>query len=680
MDKSELSSTVKKIRNDMRKDAGLNGDLDRIPQLTWLLFLKAYDDLEKQKELLNPNKYVPMIDTGLRWRDWASDENSGLTGDDLLDFVNNELIPYLRELKGIEKGDSRDIISSIFKETNNRMLSGYLLRDVINSINTINFNNKDDIFTVSHIYESMLKELRDAAGDSGEFYTPRTVVRFMVDRISPEIGETVYDPACGTGGFLIESFESLKKQVTNTEELKLIQESIFGTEKKPLPYLLGMMNLLLHEIDSPNIIRNNSLSISISEIGEKQKYNIIITNPPFGGEEERGILSNFPVHLRTSETTLLFLILIMKSLKEDGKAAVIAPDGILSSSGAGEEIRKMLVEEFNLYAIIKLPEGVFAPYTDIPSNILFFNKDSVTKNDIWYYELPLPEGRKKYTKTMPLRFEEFSECCKLWENFELTEHSWIVEYEKLKENNFNLDNKNPNINFIYENKDPIELIGEIESQIDILKDTLYQFKNSLENLIDLASNEEFKPLKINQFAKQVKRKINLEDDEEYVYLGMKSSVGGLFKKSNKLGSEIKAQSANIVKEDDFVYSRLFARNGSFGVAKEEHDGCCVSGEFPTFKINKDIVLPEYLLLYFSLPSVWSYVESKCKGTTKASRFRFKEVFFKEMVIPVPNRDLQQELIDISKYLKKSSEIEKLMVKQHEGLILSFLSTIFRDHL
>ncbi|MFA0834136.1 MAG: N-6 DNA methylase [Methanobacterium formicicum] len=680
MDKSELSSTIKKIRNDMRKDAGLNGDLDRIPQLTWLLFLKVFDDLEKQKELLDPNKYVPMIGNGFRWRDWASDEDKGLTGDELLDFVNNELLPYLRELKGVELGDSRDIISSIFKEQNNRMLSGYLLKDVINSIEKINFNSKDDIFTVSHIYESMLKELRDAAGDSGEFYTPRPVVRFIVDRINPEIGETIYDPACGTGGFLVESFESLKSQVKNTEELEIIQESVFGTEKKPLPYLLGMMNLLLHEMDSPNIIRNNSLSIPINEIGEKQKFDIIITNPPFGGEEEKGILSNFPPHLRTSETTLLFLVLIMRSLKENGRAAVIAPDGILSSSGAGVEIRKMLVEEFNLYAIIKLPEGIFAPYTDIPSNILFFNNDSYTKNDIWYYDLPLPEGRKKYTKTMPLRFEEFSDCCKLWEKFEETDNSWIIEYEKIKENNYNLDNKNPNISFIYENKDPIELIGEIECQIDILKDTLDQFKESLDNFNEFANNTEFKLFKVNKFAKQVKRKINLEDDVEYVYLGMRSSVGGLFKKSNKLGSEIKAKTANVVKEGDFVYSRLFARNGSFGIAKAEHEGCCVSGEFPTFEIDKDIIIPEYLLLYFSLPSVWAYVESKCKGTTKASRFRFKEVFFNEMIIPVPNLDLQKEMIEISEYLKKSSEIEKFMVKQHEGLILSFLASIFKDHL
>lgn len=681
MDKLELSNIVKRIRKEMRKDAGLNGDLDRIPQFTWILFLKAFDDLEKKRQLIQTNKYKYVIENPYRWRDWASDEEKGLTGDELLTFVNNKLLPYLRELKGTNENDPRDLIASIFKETNNRMLSGYLLRDVVNSINKVNFNSKDDIFTISHIYESMLKELRDAAGDSGEFYTPRPVVRFIVDRVEPKLGEKVYDPACGTGGFLVEAFEKLKSQIKNTKDLELLQyHTFYGTEKKPLPYLLSMMNLQLHEIDSPNIIRNNSLAVSINEIKESQKYNIIITNPPFGGEEEKGILSNFPIHLRTSETTLLFLILIMKSLKKGGRAGVIVPDGILSSTGAGTEIRKMLVEEFNLHTIVKLPEGVFSPYTDIPSNIIFFNNDGVSKNSIWYYDLPLPEGRKKYTKTMPLKFEEFMECIELWQERPDMENSWNIKYEDILKSNYNLDNKNPTISYNYENKKPIEIIEDIKEHMTKLSENITDFNKNLELNKNKLYGAKFERKVINSFAKQVKRKVDISDTELYTFLGMRSSCKGLFAKSEKSGNEVKAESACLVKKGDFVYSRLFARNGSFGIATEEHDDCVVSGEFPIFEINQDIVLSEYLLLYFSLPSVWEYVESKCKGTTKASRFRFKEQFFLEMKIPVPNLEVQKEIISLSKKLKQFSKVEKLIAAKQEGLHLSFLASIFRDHL
>ena len=289
----------------MRKDAGLNGDLDRLPQLSWLLFLKCYDDLEQTREanaVLSGKPYRPVIPAPYRWRDWAADPNKGRTGPELLDFVNNDLLPKLR---GLNESEEQLIIASLFRETFNRMLSGYLLRDLVNLIHGVNFASRDEIFTLSHLYESMLKEMRDAAGDSGEFYTPRPVVKFMVNRVVPKLGEQVLDPAAGTGGFLVESYEYMKGQrKTARDEARLQNETLFGIEKKPMPYLLGTMNLLLHGIERPNIRRGNALEKPLKEIGEADRYNVILTNPPFGGEEEPGIQLNFPEATRTERDGL----------------------------------------------------------------------------------------------------------------------------------------------------------------------------------------------------------------------------------------------------------------------------------------------------------------------------------------------------------------------------------------
>lgn len=326
----------------MRKDAGLSTDVERIPQLSWILFLKAFDDLEKDRSLLNP-KYREAIEKPYRWRDWASEEEKGRTGDDLINFVNNKLFPYLRNLIGVNEKDQRIVIAEVFHEIFNSMRSGYLLRDIINLVNKIDFTSSDDIHTMAHLYESMLKEMRDAAGTNGEFYTPRPVIRFIVNQINPRIGEIILDPALGTGGFLIECFEHMKTQQKKAEDRETLQyKTLFGIEKKPMPYLLGMMNLLLHEIEKPNIKRDNSLRTPLYEITEKDRVNIIVTNPPFGGEEEKGIMTNFPDATRTSETALLFLQYIMRKLKHGGRCGMVVPNGTLFVAGVGERIKKDL--------------------------------------------------------------------------------------------------------------------------------------------------------------------------------------------------------------------------------------------------------------------------------------------------------------------------------------------------
>jgi type I restriction enzyme M protein len=469
MRKSELSSAIKTARDIMRKDAGLSTDVDRIPQLSWILFLKCFDDLEQRRLLLGA-QYRDVIETPYRWRDWAADEDHGRSGDDLLDFVNNDLFPYLRGLVGTQENDQRDVIAAIFRETYNRMLSGYLLRDVLNLVNRVNFNSSDDIHTLSHLYESMLREMRDAAGSNGEFYTPRPVVRFMVERVAPQIGEAVYDPAAGTCGFLVEAYAYMRQQQRTIEDREMLQtRTLYGTEKKPMPYLLGMMNLLLHGVESPNLARDNSLARPLHEITDRQRYDVIITNPPFGGEEEAGVQANFPEGTRTSETALLFLQFIMRSLKRPkgdrpgGCCAMVLPNGPLFTTGVAARIKEELLKNFNLHTIVRLPNGVFAPYTSIPTNLLFFQRDGPTE-EIWYYELPLPQGRKNYTKTKPLREAEFDRCRALWDERPVTAHSWRVPLAQVIENDYNLDVKNPAGQEAVKHRPPGELLASIRQK------------------------------------------------------------------------------------------------------------------------------------------------------------------------------------------------------------------------
>ncbi len=503
--KASLSSLIKSSRDIMRKDAGLNGDLDRLPQLSWILFLKCYDDLEMRREedaKASRAKYKPVIPSPYRWRDWASDEDNGATGEDLIKFVNDGLLQTLRGLTG---SDERLKVAEVFKETYNRMLSGYLLRDVVNLVDNIHFQSKDEIFTLAHLYESMLKEMRDAAGDSGEFYTPRPVVKLIVDRVKPRLGETVLDPACGTGGFLVESYEYLKPLVKNSKEQKTLQnETLFGVEKKPLPYLLSTMNLLLHGIETPNIRRDNALKNPLNEIGEKDRFDVIVTNPPFGGEEEAGIQLNFPENTRASETALLFMQFIMRSLRHGGRSGVVVPNGFLFGDGVAARIKAQLLRDFNLHTIIRLPNGVFAPYTSIPTNLLFFDRPSTSRgldtppsvelakpvsrpggystSEIWFYEHVLPEGVKNYTKTRPMQFEEFQPILDWWDNRVENERAWKVRAADIVQTNgggdvvsVNLDIKNPSRKEDLEHLPPAELAESIlakENQIAAIMDEI----------------------------------------------------------------------------------------------------------------------------------------------------------------------------------------------------------------
>lgn len=466
-----LGTIVKAARKIMRRDKGLSGDLDRLPMLTWIMFLKFLDDMELMREqaaaLTPKEKFVPAIEAPYRWRDWAANP-AGLTGSDLLAFITNEkvtlpggkpdetvpgLFAYLRALQPVKGAERREVIRNIFSRIQNRMESGFLLREVVNKVNEIHFQSSEEISVLGTLYESMLREMRDAAGDSGEFYTPRAVVRFMVEVTNPRLGETVLDPAAGTGGFLVEVFNHLRPQVKTVQDGKLLQrDSVRAGEPKPLPYLLCQMNLLLHGLESPQIDPLNSLRHKLGEISDSQRVDVIITNPPFGGEEEKSIVANFPADRRTAETALLFLQLIMRLLRKTpkpGRAAVVVPQGTLFGDGLSARIKEDLLKNFNLHTIVRLPQGVFAPYADIPTNILFFERGGPTRA-IWFYEQPLPEGRRTYTKTQPLRYEELADCLAWWKKRKVNERAWkVTAAEVLKYDDAgtllscNLDLKNP---------------------------------------------------------------------------------------------------------------------------------------------------------------------------------------------------------------------------------------------
>jgi type I restriction enzyme M protein len=440
---SNISGILKSIQNIMWQDTGLNGDAQRIEQLGWMLFLKIFSDKDKELELLD-DKYKSPIPDEFHWvkekGNWAGDDE-GITGDKLLEFVDRKLFPALRNLD-LSTGNQRAlIVKEVFEGNNNYMKSGINIRKVLNKLNEIDFNIAKDRHAFGELYETILKGLQ-SAGKSGEFYTPRAITQFITDIINPQLGEKILDPACGTGGYLTCVVEHLKKQAKNVEDRKSIEQNIAGWEYKPLPYLLATTNLILHDIEVPNIKFGDALDQPLSNFTEKHRVNAILANPPFGGIVANGNESNFPQTYRTKESADLFLILMIHLLKNGGRAGIVLPDGSLTGDGVKQRVRQRLLEECNLHTIVRLPNSVFQPYATVATNLLFFDKGTPTK-DIWYYEHHMPEGYKAYNKTRPIQAKEFDPIKKWWNKRKENDIAWKVNIKNIIERGYDLDIKNP---------------------------------------------------------------------------------------------------------------------------------------------------------------------------------------------------------------------------------------------
>ena len=414
---SNLSGFVKRLRDIMRNDAGINGDAQRIEQIAWMLFLKVYDAKEQDWEWDDEN-YQSIIPEECRWQNWAHDDKSGnaLTGDRLLDFVNNTLFPTLKNLPVTASTPvKKAIVQTTFADANQYMKDGVLLRQVINVIDELDLSDYEESHAFGEIYETILKELQ-SAGSAGEFYTPRAVTDFMAQMIKPKIGEKMADFACGTGGFITSWLKELDKQVKTTEDKEAYGASVYGMEKKQFPYMLCITNMLLHDLDVPQVFHGNSLLRDVLDYTEEDQFDVILMNPPYGGSEKSDVKNHFPSDLASSETADLFMSVIMYRLKKNGRAAVILPDGFLfGTDNAKVSIKKKLLSEFNLHTIVRMPGSVFAPYTSITTNILFFDNTHPTK-ETWFYRLDMPKGYKHFSKTKPMKLEHFQPVLDWWNN------------------------------------------------------------------------------------------------------------------------------------------------------------------------------------------------------------------------------------------------------------------------
>ena len=467
-----IGGIIKSLQNIMRKDQGVSGDAQRIEQLGWMITLKIIDDKEAEMELINDD-YVSVIPSELQWRSWAGD-SEGITGDAMKDFVDNTLFPGLQNLD-VSTGNKRSVlIRDIFAGTNNYMKNGTIIRQVVNKLNEIDFNASEDRHMFGDIYEGLLRDLQ-SAGNYGEFYTPRAVTEIMTEIINPRLGEKVLDPACGTGGFLTSAIENIRsKDVHSVEDLKVLEETIRGQELKPLPFMLCVTNLILHDIEVPNVMNGDSLNREYTSIVEKDRVDVILANPPFGASVSDGVETNYPAQFRTTESADLFLLLMIRYLKMGGRAAIVLPDGSLTGDGVKQRIRQEFLEQCNVHTIVRLPNSVFQPYASVATNLLFFTKGEPTK-EIWYWEHKLPEGQKSYSKTKPIQKSEFDSLKAWWNNRAENEQAWKVGIDTLKGNGFNLDIKNP---FVKEE----EVTHTTSELLDLLSESFRKSNELIEEL------------------------------------------------------------------------------------------------------------------------------------------------------------------------------------------------------
>lgn len=692
-----LGSLIKSCRDIMRKDKGLTTDLDRLPMLTWILFLKFLDDLEQVREIeaeLEDKRFHPAIEPPYRWRDWAA-KPEGITGDALISFIQNDeairpdstrgpgLFAYLRSLTGENGGDHRDVIRIVFQGISNRMINGYLLRDVLNKVNTIQFTSTEEIYTLGHLYESMLKEMRDAAGENGEFYTPRPLVKFIVSVVNPLLGETVLDPACGTGGFLAEAFEHLRKQCKTTEDYRCLQrETLYGVEAKPLPYLLCQMNLLLHGVETPNIDPHNALRFPLREIGDGARVDVIITNPPFGGAEEAGILSNFPKDKQTTETTVLFLQLIMRKLRRSpkpGRAAVVVSDGFLSTKGVAARVKEELLSEFNLHTIVRLPKGVFVPYTQIATNVLFFDRTGHTEN-VWYYEVPGPVDRQTYSKTKPFKLEELSDCISWWKSRDDNPQAWSVPFSAIVERGYDLDIANPSRPQDFTHRQPVDLVRSIDEATQKTRSLALRLA-SLFSPQDFQSVASAPVCKTENILKLRKEFITIHDDELYRLLTVQLHARGVRLRGEKLGMEIKTKKQQVVRAGDLVVAEIDAKLGGFGLVPQDCEGAIVSSHYFIYELDLKIVSPAFFNWWLRSGIPAQLIQPYVKGATNYAAIRQHHFLLLDLRLPESLDDQNRAARELDALQAEVDALKQLQTQtaaELDALLPSILDRAFRE--
>lgn len=670
---SNLSGFVKRIRDIMRNDAGINGDAQRIEQIAWMLFLKVYDAKEQDWEF-DDDSYTSIIPEECRWANWAVDDKSGsaMTGDRLLDFVNNTLFPVLKGndikdsngnvLIGGVKVDAstpikKAIVQTTFADANQYMKDGVLLRQVINVIDELDLSDYEESHAFGDIYESILKELQ-SAGSAGEFYTPRAVTDFMAQMIQPKIGETMADFACGTGGFITSWLKELQKQVRSTADAEKYGNSIYGIEKKQFPYMLCITNLLLHGLDIPRVYHDNSLLKDVLDYTADDQFDVILMNPPFGGSEKAEVKNHFPADMASSETSDLFVAVILHRLKKTGRAAILLPEGFLTGvDNAKISLKKKLLSEFNLHTIIKLPNTTFAPYATVATNILFIEAGKPTEK-IWFYQHKVPKGQKNYSKTKPIQLSEFNQEIEWWNNREENDRAWLVTLDDIANKGYKIDFKNPKALDDEESWDPQELLKDIVDSYDYIS-KLWQ-----EVRFDICINQNVKKLAIKDVCCIEKGKSPIQKTKPGEYPLVVTAEERLT--SNEYQFDGEAVCIPLVSSTGHGHAslkRIHYQKGKFALGNIL---CALTS------LNEDVVLTKYLYVYLSYHKD-DILVPLMKGTTNVS-LNMKDIL--KVIISVPDIDTQLNIV------KKVEEIKHLEEKIEEAKIQmedfkkSYFSSIF----
>lgn len=674
MANESISNKLWSACNKMRQDPGTTGSLQYIEQFSWLLFLKVYEEIENEHEAkasFENKKYSRNIDDEFRWSVWTG-KDKYLTGPDLLEFVKTELIPHLRKLSG---NHTKEIIAEIFNNTQNRMEDGYLLREVIDIIADVDFFGSEDSFAVSNIYEGLFSRMKSAElKPLAEFYTPRVIARFMTEMVAPKIGQTVYDPANGPSGFLVESFDFMKPKAKSVADYeKLHKKTFYGKEVKAFPFILGMMNMILNGISEPNIYKGNTLATNLFNLTDKDKHDIILTNPPFSGSL-KGVSSNFPYP--SAATEILFLQHAMRTLKQRGKCAIIFPEGVMfeNQDTAYVNTKKELLQNYNLHHVIRLPKGSFAPYTPIRTNILFFDKTGPTKTTL-FYEMPITDGRKNFTKTKPISSKDFESVKEVWDSKETTENSWIVPIEEIERKNYSLDFWHPNKNHVTDFPEITELQKLISEQGEEIIKSFGNYKKDLSKTFACDYTE----IKLGDMLKRIKQKVVIRDNEKYKRVTVKMHGKGIIERDEVLGSAIGTKTQFTISGGQLLMSKIDARNSAFGIVPDELEGAIITGNFWAYDVNKSLVRPEFFQYLTQTNKFKEFCIKSSRGAT--NRKYLEESVFLAQTITIPkDTAVQDKIVEHAKKVMKESKDLLVKSEQYKNNIelipASFLEFIF----